>query len=129
MTEPLALQTLAYDEQLDIKRNVVSRAFANYSNLDASLLPPVSPTLASPQQFGYRTKLTPHFELPKAVRAFRKSAAFTSGAKFYVQPKEEPLDIGFDNARGNGVVDIEECPLATKTINEKLGPVRQTVRE
>lgn len=59
-------QPLAYDEQLRMKQSVVRKAFANFSGLDAALVPEVAPTLPSPLEYGYRTKLTPHFQAPPA---------------------------------------------------------------
>ncbi|EGN94183.1 hypothetical protein SERLA73DRAFT_97034 [Serpula lacrymans var. lacrymans S7.3] len=113
-------QMLPYETQLDIKRNVVIKAYQNYSSLPASSVPEVLPTIASPLQYGYRTKITPHFEAaPKRAR---------------LEPPEDKsekpswLKIGFNEiGRRTVVVDIEECPIATPVLNEALGPIRDDI--
>ncbi|PWN44510.1 S-adenosyl-L-methionine-dependent methyltransferase [Ceraceosorus guamensis] len=116
-------QHLGYDEQLRIKRDVIIKAYKHFSNLPPDLIPDIAPTLPSPEQFGYRTKLTPHFELPFQIRAFHRSKGKKSLPA--VQPE---LQIGFDRIDGPGVLDIEECPLATRVINEALPDARQGVK-
>ncbi len=66
-------QMIDYAQQLEIKRGVVERAFARFSGLDSALIPQVLPTIASPNQYNYRTKLTPHFELPYELRRGRRT--------------------------------------------------------
>jgi tRNA (uracil-5-)-methyltransferase len=77
------------------------------ADLSPDLVPQVGPTIASPLQYGYRTKLTPHFDAPK--------------------PNID-LAIGFLEKGRRRVVDIEECPIATKTINEAIIPERQKIK-
>lgn len=119
-------QHIAYNSQLEIKRHVVSRAFRNYAHLDASIVPAVEPTLASPLQYGYRTKLTPHFELPKEMRKRRGG----KGVVRTERPAELPdVAIGFDRVGSKAVLDIEECPIATSTINRALPAERKRVKD
>ncbi|CED83993.1 trna methyltransferase [Phaffia rhodozyma] len=62
-------QNISYETQLDWKRETVRKAFKYFSNTDLSLIPDVLPTIASPKQSGYRTKITPHFRsLPRTIR-------------------------------------------------------------
>jgi tRNA (uracil-5-)-methyltransferase len=42
----------------------VQLAYQRYFSLDPSLLPEVKETIPSPKQWGYRTKITPHFDAP-----------------------------------------------------------------
>lgn len=144
-------QEVAYSKQLELKRNVVVNAFKHYSELDASLIPEVRPTMASPDERGYRTKLTPHFNLPKAVREYRKTAQKALGAQGFTKltnkdavklggltkaddarlppkPEEIDLQIGYDSIEGH-VLDIEECPIGTKTLNQQLPAVRKGIQE
>lgn len=140
----LGPQMLPYEKQLELKREVVIKAFAHFSGLDASLIPAALPTLPSPKEYAYRTKLTPHFELPRSLMNFRRQhnpdkAKFRNrkGKKSAVQPPTnlEPeeledlsrqwskdTDIGFDQLKGGGkgILDIEECPIATAAINKAL---------
>lgn len=114
-------QMIPYEEQLVLKQNVVRNAFRCYSGLPASDVPEVRPTMASPLQMHYRTKLTPHFDLPRTV----KEAACSPG---YV-PDATQLPIGFDGATTGKVIDIEECPIGTPTINAAMPGARARVRE
>ncbi|PTB71633.1 S-adenosyl-L-methionine-dependent methyltransferase [Trichoderma longibrachiatum ATCC 18648] len=65
-------QMLDYAEQLRRKRAIVDKAFRNFANLPAELVPAVLDTVGSPLQYGYRTKLTPHFDGPPGFRPHRQ---------------------------------------------------------
>lgn len=114
-------QMIPYAQQLEIKREVVRRAYANYSRLDASLVPDVLPTMGSPETMHYRTKLTPHFDLPAVLRR-------THGTDLPVDMSVS-VPIGFDNATTGRVMDIEECPIGTHVLNEAMTHERQRVRD
>ncbi|CCL98920.1 uncharacterized protein FIBRA_00927 [Fibroporia radiculosa] len=115
-------QMLSYDRQLDLKRNVVVKAYENFSGLSPSSIPVVRSTIASPLQYGYRTKITPHFDAPpkKAQKAAVKPT---------VDSMDRPdwLRIGFNRIGTRQVMDIEECPIATPILNETLGPLRERI--
>ncbi|CDS01775.1 related to TRM2-tRNA(m5U54)methyltransferase [Sporisorium scitamineum] len=117
-------QMIDYAKQLEIKRGVVERAFARFSGLDPTLVPKVLPTIASPNQYNYRTKLTPHFELPYGLRRGRKGVNGQNGEKPHYS-----VPIGFDCIGTKRVMDIEECPIATKTINKALPAAKKKVRD
>lgn len=134
-------QMVAYPRQLEIKRSVVQKAFELYAHLPADKLPDVLPTLPSPEQMGYRTKLTPHFNLPSLVRQWRKSAAHATPPNTNTDaaasdadtnappPKPEvSFPIGFDSDAGP-MLDIEECPIATPAIDTALPIERAKVRQ
>lgn len=104
------LQELAYDDQLVHKRTVVQDAFRNFSNVASELLPEVGTTIGSPLQYNYRTKITPHFDQPRK--------GFGEG---------EYPSIGFNEKGRRKVLDIEECPIATKTLNTGLTDERARV--
>lgn len=110
-------QMLSYESQLDIKRNVVMKAYHNFSSkcgqsitfhylgyncieLPKSEIPTVHPTIGSPLQYGYRTKITPHFEAPP------KRARETASTN---PPTIKPdwLKIGFNEIGKRTVLDIE----------------------
>ncbi|KAH7906899.1 S-adenosyl-L-methionine-dependent methyltransferase [Hygrophoropsis aurantiaca] len=125
-------QMLSYESQLDIKQNVVIKAYQNFSNLPATLIPQALPTIASPLQYNYRTKITPHFEAPskKAKKARVDEGAPDDNAK------PGWLNIGFNQIGKRSVMDIElqfcltalkECPIATPVLNEALGPIRDNI--
>lgn len=107
------LQMLPYEKQLAQKRRVVENAFENYSGLPAALLPAVLPTMGSPLQYGYRTKLTPHFNGPRR-----------GGFK----PEFPPPNIGFNAKIERFTLDIEDCPIGTDILREGLKSQREWVR-
>ncbi|KZV81114.1 S-adenosyl-L-methionine-dependent methyltransferase [Exidia glandulosa HHB12029] len=116
-------QMLSYDKQLEFKSTVVEKAYKNYSGLDASDVAPVLPTMASPLQYGYRTKITPHFDAPPENR-MRKGKHVAKKAK----DATWELKIGFEERGKPNTLDIEECPIATQCLNDALGPAREKVK-
>jgi 23S rRNA (uracil1939-C5)-methyltransferase/tRNA (uracil-5-)-methyltransferase len=96
-------QHLAYSEQLAWKRRQVAELLEHMAGLSF----PVDPVVASPREFGYRSKITPHFE-----------------------PGEPPFPIGFlRQGTRHDLVDVPRCEIATAGINERLAALRQGVRE
>lgn len=106
-------QMLPYEKQLEQKRRTVQKAFANFSDLPAELIPDVLPTMGSPLQYGYRTKLTPHFNGPRR-----------GGFK----PGFPPPNIGFMSKMGKYTIDIEDCPIGTDAVREGLKIQREWVK-
>ena len=97
-------QNLAYTEQLNWKRRQVAELLEHMAGLTF----PVNPVISSPRSYGYRSKITPHFQKPQPDR---------------------PVDIGFLRAGSRrAVVDVERCLLATDAINETLTAERAAVR-
>ncbi|KAF9269872.1 tRNA methyltransferase [Marasmius fiardii PR-910] len=115
-------QMLSYDKQLEFKRDVVVKAYKNYSNLTETQLPTIQSTMPSPLQYGYRTKITPHFQAPppKLNREVLQKEVGDGTIPDW-------LKIGFNLQGQNKVIDIEECPIATPVLNEALPSVRQNV--
>lgn len=110
---------LSYETQLAFKRNVVVKAYKNYSSvfywllwlshasnvhldLPESSIPEIQPTIGSPLQYGYRTKITPHFQAPP-------SKIDRTGLEAQVADGTKPhwLQIGFNVQGQNKVFDIE----------------------
>lgn len=97
-------QHLSYEGQLEWKRKQVSDAMERIGKIFHE----VKPTRPSPVQYGYRSKLTPHYERPRAGK----------------------MPIGFImNGRRNMLVDVPQCPIASKAINEALPEVRKKLLE
>lgn len=110
-------QNVDYDQQLVFKRQTIENAYKYFAPLLSSkdnALPPVTNTEPSPLKYNYRTKLTPHFNLPyKTPKTFDKpSLGF--GAKGRPQWRE--------NAAGGpfSILDIEECAIGTEIINQGM---------
>lgn len=98
-------QHLPYQKQLDWKTRQVSELLEHMVGVDAE----VSPTIPSPKEWGYRSKITPHFQRPK--------------------PGED-FPIGFlEFNRRHRLVDVYHCPIAMDVINANLQPLRDDVRK
>ncbi|KAK4118732.1 S-adenosyl-L-methionine-dependent methyltransferase [Parathielavia appendiculata] len=102
-------QMLDYAEQLKIKKNIVVKAYRNFSQLPPELVPEILDTIGSPLQYGYRTKLTPHFDGPPGNPRRGPKKSHSSMPPFGFTPK---------NTRK--VLDIEDCPIATETVRKGL---------
>ncbi|TIB00514.1 hypothetical protein E3P94_01751 [Wallemia ichthyophaga] len=105
-------QMIPYQRQLLLKQRVVEKAYQRFSQLPSPAIPTILPTIASPKQYNYRTKITPHFQ----------AAPKSAGNDF------NP-DIGFDMKGRRVTLDIEECPIATETLNVGMQPARAKVKE
>ncbi|KAF9527882.1 S-adenosyl-L-methionine-dependent methyltransferase [Crepidotus variabilis] len=113
-------QMLSSEKQLDLKKNVITRAYETYSKLPAASLPSTEETTESPLVYKYRTKITPHFERP------RKSIK-----PYDIKDGEHPpwLKIGFNLVGRNETMDIEECPIATDVLNEQYKKDRKDIAQ
>ncbi|KAF9441678.1 S-adenosyl-L-methionine-dependent methyltransferase [Macrolepiota fuliginosa MF-IS2] len=111
-------QMLSYDTQLSLKRDVIIKAYRNFSGLTDAAVPTVLPTIGSPLQYGYRTKITPHFEA--APKSLLKKKQNDKTDKDEVTEQPDWLKIGFNIVGTRRVLDIEECPISTPVINQAL---------
>ncbi|PTB36770.1 hypothetical protein M441DRAFT_150330 [Trichoderma asperellum CBS 433.97] len=115
-------QMLDYAEQLRRKRRIVDKAFQNFANLSAELVPAILDTIGSPLQYSYRTKLTPHFDGPPGFHSRRNKG----GPK----PKFESCpDIGFMRKGQRKVMDIEDCPIGTDVVRQGMKRERERMQK
>jgi tRNA/tmRNA/rRNA uracil-C5-methylase (TrmA/RlmC/RlmD family) len=84
------------ENQLEFKRNIILKAFERYFPAGSDQIPAIDPTNPSPLQYGYRTKITPHFDIPRGVARRRETV--------------EAGDIGFQERTRSKVMDIEGTP-------------------
>ncbi|KAF4630671.1 hypothetical protein G7Y89_g7467 [Cudoniella acicularis] len=110
-------QMLDYSTQLQHKRSIVGKAYRNFSQLPPELVPIIKDTIGSPLQYGYRTKLTPHFDGPPGHRS---KIDKRNGVKSHF--KEVP-EIGFMAKGARRTLDIEDCPIGTDIV--RLGMKRE----
>lgn len=97
-------QHLDYEKQLTWKTRQVRELLAHMVGIETE----VQAAIPSPKQWGYRSKITPHFQKPKGTREF---------------------PIGFlEVNRRTRLVDIEHCPIAMDEINAALPAVRADVK-
>ncbi|SCU87640.1 LADA_0E05270g1_1 [Lachancea dasiensis] len=114
-------QSLTYEEQLKIKRDTVANAYKYFAPklLANNLLPIIGDTIPSPKMFDYRTKLTPHFDMPKKVHKLEDRPPLGFGQK------------GRPSWRNNSpggiksILDIEECVIGTQILNQGLANERK----
>ncbi len=93
-------QHFEYSAQLEWKTKQVKELLWHMVRIDH----PVQPAIASPKEYGYRSKLTPHFEVPH---------------------KGRPMTIGFLKAGTRSRhVEVKHCPLISDAMNETLTQVR-----
>jgi len=95
-----AYQHVPYPTQLEWKANQVRELLQRVGKITN---PPVAPTVASPQPLGYRNRIRVH-------------AASQEGS----------LHIGFYEKRGRKIVDVQNCPIASDEVNERLAILRGT---
>lgn len=117
-------QMLSYEDQLAHKQSIIVKAYQNFSNLIPELVPPIDKTIASPLQYGYRTKLTPHFDGPPgSLRKNRKGRFDGVERKGY----EEVPSIGFMLKGTRKTIDIEDCPIGTDAVRMGMAKERSRV--
>jgi 23S rRNA (uracil1939-C5)-methyltransferase/tRNA (uracil-5-)-methyltransferase len=147
-------QNLTYAEQLHWKQRHVGELLRHLAKIEF----PVNAVIPSPAEYGYRSKITPHFNPPRPADAGERSnakfqrpgnAVTTEAGRFASSPNpnirmpfksresgraepEASLDfpIGFLRQGSRfAIVDVPQCPIATAAINDELARVRATVQE
>ncbi len=96
-----AYQHVPYPTQLEWKANQVRELLERVGGIKN---PPVAPTIASPQPFGYRNRIRVH--------ATRQNGE---------------MQIGFYSKGGREVLDVSVCPLASSTVNSQLESLRRNL--
>ncbi|WVF69482.1 hypothetical protein IAT40_004259 [Kwoniella sp. CBS 6097] len=139
------LQPVPYPLQLLHKRRTVELAYQRFSNLPSTSVPSIQPTIGSPKQWAYRTKITPHFDAPPKAARNRMNAIKQAAKDVEAATEEDMMNaeaeaevegrkgwdcrIGFERKGRPGVMDIEECPIATPVLNEKMIEERKRVKD
>ena len=109
-------QHLTYAEQLKWKRQQVQEVLKYMAGVEF----PVLPVMGSPREFGYRSKITPHFRAGRANPPDEPRADGSSGGLALPQ-----FPIGFlKQGTRFDLVDVPHCDIATPEINAKLPEVR-----
>ena len=96
-------QHFDYTEQLAWKTRQVKELLWHMVKRDQEVLP----AIASPKQYAYRSKITPHFPKPKDGQSV-KLGFLQAGTRFKY-------------------VDIEHCPLVSEPMNQRLTELREEV--
>lgn len=131
-------QNLAYAEQLHWKQRQVRELLEHMGGVEFE----AAPVIASPREFGYRSKITPHFPAPQRGNDGPSSQDQVLGrgesvmgapipsvpSAFALRPSTEPA-IGFLRQGSRyEIVDVPHCEIATDAINARLTQVRDEVR-
>lgn len=114
---------LTYEDQLKIKQNTVANAYKFFAPrlMSNGQVPDVGETMASPLQYHYRTKITPHFDMPKRLKQLEIRPPLGFGQKGRPKWRKDTLTVG-----GTGpILDIDRCELATDILNIGLTNERQ----
>ena len=144
-------QHLNYPAQLEWKRRQVAELLQHMAGVEFL----VSPVVASPREYHYRSKITPHFNPPRRRIETRSSEFEVISSESSKFERRDPELDGFDHAslatqnpehktqnrpappipigflrQGTrfDIIDVPHCPIATEAINVKLGAVREAVR-
>ena len=133
-------QHLQYREQLSWKQRQVAELLLHMAGIEF----PVAPVVASPREYGYRSKITPHFAAPRFMRSTAQPfttaedqeqsvPAAVSDVSTIVNstpPSSSSPDfpIGFlRQGTRFDIVDVPRCPISTDAINTRLEQVRAEV--
>lgn len=111
-------QNIEYDNQLKLKQQTIINAYKFFApNLSTTKeLPSILETQPSPLQYSYRTKLTPHFNVPWSIKGeleFRPNLGF--GAKGRPTWRKDG-----EFGPAGALLDIEECVIGTPIINQGM---------
>jgi tRNA/tmRNA/rRNA uracil-C5-methylase (TrmA/RlmC/RlmD family) len=122
-------QHLAYAEQLGWKRRQVEELLKHMAGIEF----PVAPVIGSPQEYGYRSKITPHFATPRAGDA--GGAGAISNLRSEISDRNAggaiapAFPIGFlRQGTRFDLLDVPRCDIATEAINARLPDVRAGIR-
>lgn len=112
-------QMIPYADQLEHKKNIIKKAYKNFSSLSPEAVPVIGDTTGSPLEYGYRTKLTPHFDGPPGT-GFRNKKKET----FKKMPP-----FGYMQKNTRWTIDIEECPIGTDAVLTGLKNERERLSQ
>jgi tRNA (uracil-5-)-methyltransferase len=117
------LQHIAIDAQRQWKQSSVQESLAQYGIHNVT----VSPTIGTRHIFGYRSKLTPHYQAPakrKRGGGARDRAALDEANNREYGKENTIQAIGFQRQTSRSIVDVTYCPIATEPVNAKYAAVR-----
>ena len=117
-------QHLSYAEQLKWKRQQVEEVLKYMAGVEF----PVSPVIASPREFGYRSKITPHFSAQPRRKEVPRTKDQVSGGTPASNTPDYPIGFLKQGSRFD-LIDVPQCPIATPEINAKLPEVRAKTQQ
>ena len=118
-------QHITIERQRQMKTIQVQELFERLGGVDGNDFPAVLDTLGTSEVFGYRSKITPHYDAPMKKKGGRKAQPILDEAS----KKCEIGPIGFKEKASRRLVDVPQCHIATPAINEALVQLREDKRE
>ena len=100
-------QHMSIETQREWKRKQVESLLQRIGKVESKKLD-VNPTVGTDHLYGYRAKLTPHYNAPRS---------------------SQDLKIGFQRRGTRVMIDIDECIIGTKDINLRYMETRRTIYE
>jgi 23S rRNA (uracil1939-C5)-methyltransferase/tRNA (uracil-5-)-methyltransferase len=121
-------QHMTIDEQRKWKRKQVVDSLERLAKAAPKDFPGVEELIGTQDLYGYRCKLTPHYDVPKGRTLARMTEEQTIDG---LPPHEVEVDfpIGFFETSRRRLVDVPMCPIATPAINTELKAVRVSVKK
>ena len=112
-------QHITIELQRKMKTIQVQEQFERLGGFDRTEFPAVLDTLGTEEVFGYRSKITPHYDAPlrKRPKNLQNSPACEIGP------------IGFKEKASHRLIDVPFCHIATPAINDALVRIRDEKRE
>lgn len=104
-------QHMSIQTQRQWKQQQVQDLLERVGQLDPDTFPRVLPTCGTDEVYHYRSKITPHYDAPHKK----------SGQEPFIRA------IGFKEKNSRRIVDVAQCEIATKAINEELVKLRDQV--
>ena len=118
-------QHITIDRQRKMKTDQVQDLFERNAGFKADEFPAVLDTLGTDEIFGYRSKITPHYEAP--IKKRRKQAQKINNGDAASKVCEIGA-IGFKEKASRRLVDVPFCYIATSAVNDALVRVRDEKR-
>lgn len=124
-------QHITIERQRKMKTVQVQELFERLGGFDANDFPSVLDTLGTDEVFGYRSKITPHYEAPMRKKEWKKAIQHIqpNGELDAVDKICEIAEIGFKEKASRRLVDVPQCHIATPAINTALTQLREDKRE
>ena len=126
-------------KQRHVEEVLLQQQIRGYHEDDNTLV--VLPTVGTDEVFGYRSKITPHYQAPREEYNGPASSTEADGRNEIITDASSSrnhisdnvsyvLDaVGFQQSSSRRLVDVPECPIATPAINDKYRETRKKLYE
>lgn len=115
------LQHMHIDAQREWKTNFVQQGLAQYNVTTTQAggsAVVVQPCLGTDEIYGYRSKLTPHYQAPAKRKRGQQEKTSSKSPIAMIDA------IGFQKQTNRAILDVPACPIATPAINRRYQELR-----